>query len=161
MNYKVDDSDFPSDSSHEKRGHWVGVAEHVGHAMTFKILTDDTQHIIYHSNIWSTLDPKHQNLHLDPLNADEVFKPIIHSHLPSSTTPDHGEISPPMMTTDQDHGEIPSSTMMIDPMDLVDIPSFCLNVKMDNVFEHASLSVLSNMKRSLARMKNIRCSAVL
>ena len=24
-----------------------------------------------------------------------------------------------MMTTDQDHGEIPSSTMMIDPMDLV------------------------------------------
>jgi hypothetical protein len=39
--YKVDDSDFPSDSL-EKLGHFVGIAEHVGHAMTYKILTDDT-----------------------------------------------------------------------------------------------------------------------
>jgi hypothetical protein len=39
--YKFDDSDFPSDSR-EKRGHFVGISESVGHAMTFKILTDDT-----------------------------------------------------------------------------------------------------------------------
>jgi hypothetical protein len=36
--YKVDDSDFPLDSC-EKRGHWVGIAKHIGHAMTFKILS--------------------------------------------------------------------------------------------------------------------------
>lgn len=36
----LDGNDFPS-GSREKLGHSVGIAEHVGHAMTFKILTDD------------------------------------------------------------------------------------------------------------------------
>jgi hypothetical protein len=40
------DSDFPSDS-HEKRGHFLGIGESVGHAMTFKILTDDTLKVIH------------------------------------------------------------------------------------------------------------------
>jgi hypothetical protein len=44
--YKLDDSDFPSDSR-EKRGHFVGISESVGHAMTFKILTDDTLKVIH------------------------------------------------------------------------------------------------------------------
>ena len=48
--YKLDDSDFPSDST-ELRGRFVGIAEHVGHAMTFKILTDDTSKIIFRSNV--------------------------------------------------------------------------------------------------------------
>ena len=39
--YKVDDSNFPSDTT-EKSGRFVGIAENVGHAMTYKILTDDT-----------------------------------------------------------------------------------------------------------------------
>jgi hypothetical protein len=44
--YKLDDSDFPSDSR-EKRGHFVGISESVRHAMTFKILTDDTLKVIH------------------------------------------------------------------------------------------------------------------
>jgi hypothetical protein len=44
--YKVDDSDFPSDS-HEKCGHFVGISESVGHAMTFKTLTDNTLKVIH------------------------------------------------------------------------------------------------------------------
>jgi hypothetical protein len=55
--YKLDDSDFPLDSL-EKCGHWVSIAEHVGHTMTFKILMDDTRKIIYCSNIRSAVDPK-------------------------------------------------------------------------------------------------------
>jgi hypothetical protein len=39
--YKLDDSDLPSDSR-EKHGHFIGISESVGHAMTFKILTDNT-----------------------------------------------------------------------------------------------------------------------
>ena len=90
--YKVDDSDFPSDS-HEKRGRWVGIAEHVGHAMTFKILTDDTRKIIYRSNIRSALDPDSQNLRMEPLNDDLVLTPIIKSRRDSDAiaSPDHGE----------------------------------------------------------------------
>jgi len=45
--YKVDDSDFPSESC-EALGHMVGIAENVGHAMTYKVITVDTQKIIYH-----------------------------------------------------------------------------------------------------------------
>ena len=43
---KTDDSDFPSDTI-ENRGRFLGIVEHVGHAMTFKIFTEDTHKIIY------------------------------------------------------------------------------------------------------------------
>ena len=64
--YKVDDSCFPS-NTRELRGRFVGIAEHVGHAMTFKILTDDTSKIISRSNVRSTDVPMEYNLRLDPL----------------------------------------------------------------------------------------------
>ena len=64
--YKVDDSDFPSETR-EKRGHFVGISEHVGHAMTFKVLTDDTNKIISRSNVRSAGLPLEYNLRLDPL----------------------------------------------------------------------------------------------
>lgn len=67
--YKVDDADFPSESR-ELRGHFVGIAEHVGHAMTYKILTDDTQKVIFRSNVRSALDPMAPNQRLDPLNEN-------------------------------------------------------------------------------------------
>src|SRR5687768_1440718 len=50
------------------RGHFVGIAEHVGHPMTYKILMDDTQKVISRSNIRSALDPTAPNQRLDPLN---------------------------------------------------------------------------------------------
>ena len=40
--YKLDDSAFPSEST-EKLGCFVGIAENVGHALMFKVLTDDTK----------------------------------------------------------------------------------------------------------------------
>jgi hypothetical protein len=100
--YLVDDSPFPSDSR-EKRGYFVGIAEHVGHAMTFKVLTDDTRKIIYRSNIRSAADSKSRNLRLDPLN-DTVSSPIIRSRHDSSH---HGE------------GNVPPDMPIIDPHDLV------------------------------------------
>jgi hypothetical protein len=44
--FKLDDASFPS-NSRERRGRFVGIREHVGHAMTYMILTDDTQNIIH------------------------------------------------------------------------------------------------------------------
>ena len=64
--YKIDDSDFPS-GTREGRGHFVGIAENVGHTMTFKILTDDTKKIINRSNVRSAGLPLEYNLRLDPL----------------------------------------------------------------------------------------------
>ncbi len=52
----------------------VGIAEHVGHAMTYKVLTVDTQKIIYHSNLCSasSSDP---NLHVALLGGETSSPP--------------------------------------------------------------------------------------
>ena len=42
---EAEDADFPSERT-KGRGHQVGIADHVGHAMTYKILTDDTSKVI-------------------------------------------------------------------------------------------------------------------
>ena len=64
--YKVDESDFPSHST-VKRGRWVGIAKYFGHAMNFKVLTDDNQNILFCSKLLSTEEPMESNLCLDPL----------------------------------------------------------------------------------------------
>ncbi len=64
---------FPSESK-ESHGHFVGFAEHVSHAMTFKVLEDDSQKVLFHSAICSVTEPGEQNLQDDPLGG---------SHLPS------------------------------------------------------------------------------
>ena len=55
--YKLDDSDSSSKST-EKLGRFVGISENVGHALTFKILTDETKKIIHRSRRHSALNPK-------------------------------------------------------------------------------------------------------
>jgi hypothetical protein len=44
--YAVEETSCPSHPV-EALGHWVGIAEHVGDTLTFKVLTDDTHKIIY------------------------------------------------------------------------------------------------------------------
>ncbi len=91
--YKLDDSDFGTNSP-EGRGRWVGIAENVGHVMTFKILTDDTRRVISRGRLRSALNPQERNLRLDPLN-DDTSTPIqefIHSLHPPSFDLDNGEI---------------------------------------------------------------------
>ena len=57
--YLSADTHFPS-SSNEKPGRFVGIAETVGDALTYKILTDDTKKIIYRSAIrTATTDQNH------------------------------------------------------------------------------------------------------
>ena len=48
--YMAQETSFPSESK-EERGRFVGIAENVGHAMTYKILTDNTNKVIFHSAI--------------------------------------------------------------------------------------------------------------
>ena len=46
--YKKVDSGFPSEST-EAVGHIVGISEHVGHALTWIVLTEDTQKLLHRS----------------------------------------------------------------------------------------------------------------
>ena len=52
--------------SNEKSGRFVGISEHVGHALTFLILTDDTQKIIHWSVVRTATDPASANLRANP-----------------------------------------------------------------------------------------------
>jgi len=46
--YKAVEPGFPSDSK-ERLGHIVGISEHVGHALTWKILDVETNKVLYRS----------------------------------------------------------------------------------------------------------------
>jgi hypothetical protein len=94
--YKFDNSDFLSDLR-EKCGHFVGISNTVGHAMTFKILTDDTLKVIHRSNVRSALNPHAKNLRLDALEPGNVAMPIVKSR---HDLADDGEILPPMPVID-------------------------------------------------------------
>ena len=61
---------FPS-SSNEEMGHWVGVATHVGDALTFKVLTP-AKKLIYRSAIRSALDPTVRHRRLAPFGGEHA-----------------------------------------------------------------------------------------
>jgi hypothetical protein len=67
--YKCVDSDFPSESR-EAVGHIVGISEHCGHAMTWKILTVDTKRIIYRSLV-RAVSPSDANLRADMFDGED------------------------------------------------------------------------------------------
>ena len=77
--YRSDDSDFPSEST-ERLGYFVGIAENVGHALTFKVLTDDTNKIIYRSRIRTATKPNERNLRVDPDNSKPVPEVVKSKH---------------------------------------------------------------------------------
>ena len=86
--YKLDDADFPSEST-ERRGRFVGIAENVGHALTFKVLTDDTKKIIYRSRIRSAMNPKEKNLRIEcdtSTTPPEIVKAKHHDDLLNGET---------------------------------------------------------------------------
>jgi hypothetical protein len=59
--YMIEDASFPSEPT-ERTGHFVGISEHVGNAMTYKILTNDTNKIIHRSSIQTGLKPHERNM---------------------------------------------------------------------------------------------------
>ena len=67
--YKVNDSDYPSESR-ERCGYFVGIAENVGHTMTFKILTDDTHKVIVRSNVWRAHSSTERNRRLNMIGGE-------------------------------------------------------------------------------------------
>jgi hypothetical protein len=59
---------FPS-APNEEQGWWVGVATHVGDALTYKILSNQNN-VIYWSAILSALDFAKHNQRLSPLGGE-------------------------------------------------------------------------------------------
>jgi hypothetical protein len=92
--------------------HFVGISESVRHAMTFKILTDDTLKVIHRSNVRLALNPHAKNLRLDPLEPGDISMPIVKSCHDSA---DDGEILPPIPVIDS--SELIGHTFLMDKED--------------------------------------------
>jgi hypothetical protein len=69
--YMIEDALFPSDPT-ERTRHFVGISEHVGNAMTYKILTDDTNKIIHRSSIQTGLKPHKRNMRANAITGEMV-----------------------------------------------------------------------------------------
>ena len=69
--FKVDDSPFPLGSRGE-HGHFVGISNNVGHAMTYKILCNKTLTVLHRANLWSADNTSDPNLRLDPLDWENL-----------------------------------------------------------------------------------------
>ena len=71
--YKVAENEpdhrFPSQSN-EISGHWVGFADNKGDHLTWKILTDEENHIITMSAVWSDTKTS-SNFRLDPPQGED------------------------------------------------------------------------------------------
>jgi hypothetical protein len=80
--YKHADTSFPSESS-EGIGHIVGISEHCGHAMTWKVLTSDTNKVIYRSLVrpFSASDPNFRAVLPGGEHDAPLFDPVIKSKL--------------------------------------------------------------------------------
>ena len=70
--YKHINAEFPHDSN-EKIGRFVGVADNVGHALTYKILSDENT-ILYRSKIRSATKTDVKNRRLEPNVHQEYIK---------------------------------------------------------------------------------------
>ena len=104
--YKIDDNPFPSESR-EAKGHFVGISEHVGHAMTYKILTIDTKKIIHRSGVRTALDPTIPNLRADLFDGetDAPIKRFIKSKNDGSDDPTGPMVVMEPYEHDYDSGE--------------------------------------------------------
>ena len=70
--YKNIDARFPSDST-ERLGRFAGVADNVGHALTYKLISDE-QNIIFRSVIRSAENSEMVNKIVEPLDEKEHVK---------------------------------------------------------------------------------------
>lgn len=88
--------------SRELPGHFVGIAEHCGDALTFQILTTDTRAVILRSVVRSAIDLQHPNLRNSHLPGGEP-KPLIVSE---SDVIDPARLKLPQVNPEQLHALI-------------------------------------------------------
>ena len=93
--YKIDDTSFPSECP-EGLGYWVGVAEYVGHAMTYRIWNKKSGRILHRSAVRAAKTDNNMNYRSDP-HFDHDDHDII-----SETTTHPGTSR---VITAQDYGE--------------------------------------------------------
>ena len=98
--YKANEAEFPSQPV-EKSGRFVGISENVGHALTYKILTDDSQKVIHRSVARSALDTTRPNNRSTTSLEDEPH-PYLKSQIDELVDKDKSELMSLELTQPKD-----------------------------------------------------------
>ena len=114
--YLREDHSFPSESK-EAMGHIVGISEHCGHTLTWKVLTVDTKKILFRSQIRPCSDDD-PNIRAD-MHDNAITNPIIKSRQQNKDT-NIDTTTQLSGHTDQhaDTSQVPTAPI-IDPQDLL------------------------------------------
>ena len=109
--YYSETGQFPTPQ--ERKGRWVGFADNVGDALTFQILSDDTQRIVHRPAVRSALIESERNRQLDPFegeNSQKAIQEIVHSRdFESDGCP------PPPVFSPLDETDLVGRTFLTDP----------------------------------------------
>ena len=104
---------YPSEST-EISGRFVGFSQHVGHAGTFLVLTDDTQKVLHRSRVRSGEALKDRNLRLEPPSDGENPKSV-ESSTPPKVLYSKGEDDENFVMPTIDPDEIAGRTFLLPP----------------------------------------------
>jgi hypothetical protein len=112
--YRLDSSTFPSDTT-EKKGRFVGFAKDVGHALTYKVLTDKTRRILCRSLVRHAAEQPNRRLDPDvplppcPPFFRSKYEDILHEGskelLPTIPSLHHDDVFTREDTSDDEDGE--------------------------------------------------------
>lgn len=134
--YKREDYDFPSESP-EGFGNIVGVSEHVGPALCWKILTADTHQVIFRSQVrpFTATDPNLRAAPTDGESSTPSTPVVLSRQVPTTPAKDSSEeIS---RTTTQESSSFP----LIDVEDLIG-RTFTMDTQVDGQRHRARISHL-------------------
>ena len=115
--YMQEDAGFPSESS-ERKGRFVGISETVGDALTYQILTDDTNKVIHRSAVRTALHLDNLNRRLDPLLGEKSLRPVEVVKLGTVSTRARAKGEPELDKTGLQTRKI-SPGFTIDPDDII------------------------------------------
>jgi hypothetical protein len=88
---------FLDDEGLETLGRWAGVAEHVGDELTFIVVSNETSHALFHSDLQTAADPNAPNFRAETNNVDKMFTSSSKDKDPRSTS-----VFSPISTDTQD-----------------------------------------------------------
>src|SRR6056300_1198686 len=112
--YKTEEPSFPSESP-ESLGRIVGIAQHVGNALTYKILTSDTNKVICRSEIRTADSPNDRNKRLDPPDGETSEPPLIVKSKLDSLSPIDGASGSGEPTVLSDVEDLLGRTFLLEP----------------------------------------------
>ena len=119
--YKAVEPGFPSDTK-EKLGHIVGISEHVGHALTWKVLDAHTNKVV-HRSLCRPVQDSAPNLRLHLAGGEDSVRP----HIKSKTFDNEGSTGETIQVNSPDEteeeaqvtAEQPREGVVISPSNLI------------------------------------------